>query len=121
MRGGLSFPGGNLICVCTKAWWKENDVAIQSSTLVHEMGHKVGMVSNGTGKLPDKVETFYEAKGHVGPHCFFDLGDQATYAGVTGNKCVMFGAVGAGSPTAFCVQCIPALSKMDLSAGWPPA
>lgn len=117
MRGGLSF-GANLICICTKAWWSAQGAGVQSSTAVHEMGHKVGMVADGTGKLPDKVATQYTAKGHVGPHCYFDLGDLATYGGVSGNMCVMFGAVGAGSPTAFCEKCTPAVRKMDLSAGW---
>jgi hypothetical protein len=121
MRAGLSFPGGNLICICTKAWWNEVGADMQNSVAVHEMGHKVGMVSNGAGKLPDKVETFYEAKGHVGPHCYFNLGEQTTYSGLTDNQCVMFGAVHSGSPTAFCVKCLPAVRKMDLSAGWPPA
>ena len=118
MRGGLSFSDGNLICICTKAWWQDQGAGTQSSTAVHEMGHKVGMVADGTGKLPDKVETQYIAKGHLGPHCFFDLGEMDTYAGVSGNKCVMFGAVGSGSPTDFCEKCIPAVRKMDLSTGW---
>ena len=118
MRGGLSFPDGNLICICTKAWWQLQGADVQSSTAVHEMGHKVGMVADATGKLPDKVETHYKDKGHVGPHCFFDLGERDTYSGVSGNKCVMFGAVGVGSPTAFCEKCTPAVRKMDLSAGW---
>lgn len=121
MRGGLSFPGGNLICICTKAWWRVTSAGMQNSVAIHEMGHKVGMVSNGAAKLPDKVVTFYEAKGHIGPHCYYDLGDLPTYAGATGNQCVMFGAVGADSPTAFCPKCIPAVRKMDLSAGWPAA
>ncbi len=118
MRGGLSFSGGNLICICTKAWWQNQDAAVQSSTAIHEMGHKVGMVADGTGKLPDKVETHYEGKGHVGAHCHFDLAVLDTYVGVSGNKCVMFGAVGAGSPTVFCEKCVPAVRKMDLSTGW---
>ena len=118
MRGGLSFTDGNLICICTKAWWQNQGAGVQSSTAVHEMGHKVGMVADGTGKLPDKVETHYTAKGHVGPHCFFDLGELDTYAAASGNKCVMFGAVGVGSPTEFCEKCTPAVRKVDLSTGW---
>ena len=118
MRGGLSFTSGNLICICTKAWWQTQEADVQSSTAIHEMGHKVGMVANGTGKLPDKVETQYDAKGHVGSHCHFGLAVLDTYVGVSGNKCVMFGAVGAGSPTDFCEKCTPAVRKVDLSAGW---
>ena len=119
MRGGLSFPDGNLICICTKAWWEDIDAAEQNTTATHEMGHKVGMVSDGTGKLPDKVTTLYNGKGHVGNHCHFDLPVQASYAGVSGNKCVMYGAVGTGTTSAFCENCAPAVRKMDLSAGWP--
>ncbi len=118
MRGGLSFNGGNLVCICTKAWWTEQGAGVQSSTAVHEVGHKVGMVAEGTGTQPDKVETQYTDKGHVGSHCYFDLGVLATYSGVAGNKCVMYGAVGDASPTAFCEKCTPAVRKMDLSAGW---
>src|SRR6185503_10052123 len=65
MRAGLSFPGGNLICICTKAWWQDLSAAEQNATAIHEMGHKVGMVADGTGKLPDKVQTYYDAKGHM--------------------------------------------------------
>lgn len=119
MRGGLSFPGGNLICVCTKAWWQNITEAEQNTTAIHEMGHKVSMVVDGTGKLPDKVETLYTGKGHVGNHCHFDLPVQDTYAGANGNQCVMFGAVSEDGPSAFCEKCAPAVRKVDCSDGWP--
>jgi hypothetical protein len=33
------------------------------------MGHKIGMVSDASGSLPDKKATFYDdSKGLVGPH-----------------------------------------------------
>jgi hypothetical protein len=118
MRAGLSFPGGNLICICTKAWWQDLSAPEQNATAIHEMGHKVGMVADGTGKLPDKVATYYDAKGHVGPHCHFDLPVQDSYSGASGNKCVMFGAIDENGPSAFCVKCLPAVRKLDLSAGW---
>ena len=70
MRGGLSFPGGNLICVCTRAWWTTISTADQNQVIIHELGHSVGMVAKGTGKQPDKVATHYDtSKGHVGDHC----------------------------------------------------
>lgn len=118
MRGGLSFGGGNLVCICTKAWWRKKSATSMNSVAIHEIGHKVGMVSDGTGKLPDKVATHYKDKGHVGDHCYFDLGVLDTYSGVSGNECVMYGSVGSSPPTAFCENCAPAVKKVDLTEGW---
>ena len=115
MRGGLTFPGGNLICICTKAWWQGIDQTEQNATAVHEAGHKVG---DGTGKLPDKVATQYSNKGHVGNHCYYDLPVMDSYVGAEHSQCVMFGEAGDHPPTAFCPNCAPAVRKMDLSEGW---
>ena len=76
------------------------------------------MVADGTGKLPDKVATHYLDKGHVGDHCYFDLGELDTYSGVSGNKCVMYGSGGSNPPTGFCEHCAPAVKKVDISDGW---
>jgi hypothetical protein len=118
MRMGMSIPDGNMICICTKVWWGSVDAAEQTSVAVHEMGHKVGMVCEGTGKQPDKVTTLYQNKGHVGNHCYFDLGELDSYSGVDGNQCVMYGAIATPPLTAFCEKCLPAVRKMDLSPGW---
>ncbi len=121
MRGGLSFGGGNLICVCTRAWWRNKSTAAQNRVIVHEMGHKVGMVADGTAGLPDKVATHYDSsRGHVGNHCYFGCPDgQARYDSRTdtsNSKCVMFGATnGKGK---FCTNCEPAVRKVDISDGW---
>ncbi len=122
MRGGLSFGGGNLICVCTRAWWQDESEASQNQVLIHEMGHKVGMTPSGTGKEPDKTATFYDnTKGHVGPHCHSGLpAAQARFDGAGDNAastCVMYGAT--NGKTAFCNVCTPAIRKQDLSTGWP--
>jgi hypothetical protein len=122
MRGGLSFPNGNLICVCTRAWWKTESTADQVQVMIHEMGHKVGMVPDGTGVLPDKPATYYDAKGHVGPHCHEGIpAGQAKYdsrADGNASKCVMYGAT--NGKTAFCAKnCAPVIKKVDLTAGWP--
>lgn len=114
MRGGLSV-GGNLICVCTRAWWRNTSTVDQNQIMIHEMGHKLGMVADGTGKLPDKTTTHYTQKGHLGPHCHEGLPVKASYSSDKGT-CVMFGATSA--ITAFCSNCEPAVKKMDLSAGW---
>ncbi len=117
MRGGLSFNGGNLICACSKAWWQNKAAARQNEVLIHEFGHKVGMVANGTGKLPDKVSTWYDGKGHVGDHCHNGVPLTTTvFNSTTGTTCVMFGAT--NQKSAFCANCKPAVRKMDLSAGW---
>ncbi len=113
MRGGLSFGGGNLICACTRAWWRTISTASQNQVLVHEMGHKIGMVPDGTSL--DRTPNQYTGKGHVGSHCHTGLPVQASYSGSTGT-CVMFGATHANP--AFCADCAKAVKKVDISAGW---
>jgi type VI secretion system secreted protein VgrG len=114
MRGGLSFPGGNLICVCTRAWWANKTEAAQNQTMVHEMGHKVGMVPDGSSL--DRTSTQYTGKGHVGSHCHAGLPVRSSYSGASGSRCVMFGAT--NGITAFCADCAKAVRRVDLSKGW---
>ncbi|MDB5746959.1 MAG: hypothetical protein JWP72_1807 [Massilia sp.] len=123
MRGGISFFGGNLICVCTKAWWSTVDTKMQNEVIVHELGHKMGMVADGSGKLPDRTVSLYDdAKGHRGNHCFHGLSaTQSRYdssADASRSKCVMYGAANGFSD--FCVNCASAVWKVDLSDGWEP-
>lgn len=122
MRAGLSFGGSNLICVCTKAWWKNKTAAQQNEVIIHEMGHKIGMVPGGTGTLPDKTDTFYDStKGHVGTHCHHGIPtgqtryDSATDASLS--DCVMYGST--NSHSAFCEHCAVAAKKQDINSGWP--
>ena len=115
-RAGLSF-GGNVICICTRAWWQKISTDEQNQIMIHEMGHQCGMVPDGAGIKPDKVSTYYYGKGHVGPHCHMGLSASLTsYGGVTGAKCVMFGQI--SDVSNFCSNCTPALKKVDLSHGW---
>jgi type VI secretion system secreted protein VgrG len=123
MKGGISLFGGNLICVCTKAWWSAVDAKMQNEVVVHELGHKMGMAPDGRRKLPDKTDSWYDdAKGHRGNHCFYGLSaSQTRYdsdADVNLSKCVMYGATNGHSD--FCVNCAPAVRKVDLSDGWEP-
>jgi type VI secretion system secreted protein VgrG len=123
MRGGFSFPGTNLVCVCTMAWWTAIDTKAQNQTIVHELGHAVGMVADGSGKLPDKTATWYDtSKGHFGNHCFYGIvANQTRYdsgADLARSRCVMYGA--ANGIGAFCANCAPAVCKVDLSDGWRP-
>lgn len=121
MKGGISLFGGNLICVCTKAWWSAIDAKMQNDVIVHELGHKMGMSPDGRRKLPDKTDSWYDdAKGHRGNHCFYGLSaSQDRYdsdADADLAKCVMYGATNGVSD--FCVNCAPAVQKVDLSDGW---
>jgi hypothetical protein len=116
MRGGLSFRGANLICVCTKAWWTQKSAASQNQVIIHELGHQYAMVADGTGTGPDRVATQYAGSGHVGNHCHNGVAAQANYGAVTGATCVMFGATNA--PTSFCGNCAPAVKKQDFSGGF---
>lgn len=127
MRGGLSFGGGNLICACARAWWNDKSADAQEQVVVHELGHKVGMVSNADpasesgSPLPDRPSRLYSAHGHVGNHCCNGLSDaergEASYSGLTASStCVMFG--GTNGVLAFCDLCTPVMKKLDLSAGW---
>lgn len=115
MRGGVS-KGGNLIVVCTRAWWRTESTASQNQVMVHELGHKIGMVSPGTGKLPDKPAKHYTGRGHRGDHCHQGIALATTFSSTTGTTCVMFGATNGVS--AFCSDCAPAVQKMDISDGW---
>jgi len=115
MRAGLSMGSGNMVCICTRAWWGDTTTAEQNQVMIHEIGHQYGMVADGTGKLPDKVAKYYSGKGHVGGHCHAGLAVLASYNGVSGSDCVMFGAT--NGKTAFCADCSPAVKKLDLSAG----
>jgi hypothetical protein len=117
MRGGLSFPGTNLICVCAQAWWTDISGDDQNQVAIHELGHTLGMVPLGTGTVPDKPTTQYTGLGHIGSHCHFGTPVSTTSYATASGTCVMFGAT--SSYTAFCANCAPAVKKLDFSAGWP--
>lgn len=116
MRGGLSFPGTNLICVCTKAWWREKSADSQNETIIHEMGHQFDMVVDGSGSGPDRVATQYDDSGHVGSHCHNGIAAQADYSDEDGSTCVIFGAT--NDVSTFCANCAPAVKKQDLGDGF---
>ena len=115
MRGGLSFGGTNLVYVCTRAWWDDISSADQNRIAIHEVGHRLGMVADGTCSAPDRVATHYTGKGHKGPHCHYGIPALDDYSDSSGD-CVMFGAVSGHSD--FCPECAPAVKKLDLSSGF---
>ncbi len=117
MRGGLSFGGGNLICVCTRAWWQAIDAAEQVSTMSHELGHKIGMVSDDSSL--DRTTNQYTAHGHVGSHCHTGVtlpSGNFDDSAISSTTCTMFGSV--NGHVDFCEHCAKQVKKVDLSAGW---
>lgn len=114
MRAGVALGNGNAVCVCTRAFWRSESNAQQNAVMIHEIGHKVGMVPNGTGV--DRSPTQYDESGHRGSHCHNGITARANYGGVAGSTCVMFGETNGLS--AFCANCQPGVRKNDLSAGW---
>lgn len=123
---GVAFYNSNLLCVAAMSPWEPVTMDYQQQTLVHEIGHLIGMVPSGpewvqahpdeadmdASKL-DKGPYFYSQFGN---HCHFGLpASQATPA-YTGS-CVMFG--GDCLSIRYCVNCAKAVRKVDMSRGWP--
>jgi hypothetical protein len=127
MAGGVSVGGGHTIAVCTRGFWENVSDAMQNHILIHEMGHKVGMVADGVGKSPDKVDTYYDkndAPTHIGGHCHFGIPDSNNpfdkddkFPNYDNAKCVMFGATKKEN-IKFCENCRPAIRKVDISSGF---
>lgn len=132
MRGGLALGSNNVAIVCTRAWWKTKTNDAQVHVMIHEVGHQVQMVPDGTGIRPDKVATHYwggnkaanptkSDKGHVGDHCYNGNADgQARYDASADRDnaiCVMYGSTKDANQT-FCANCKPSARKVDISGGW---
>jgi len=94
--------------------WKDIGSLVQNRVITHEIGHQLGMVTDGSGKLPDKVPTLYTGRGHIGNHCRAGLHLRSDYSSLSGG-CVMFGS--ANTKDHFCRHCVVALKKLDLSKG----
>jgi hypothetical protein len=117
MRAGLA-SSGNLVIICTRGWWQNESTSGQNEVMIHEIGHMIGMVADGSGSLPDRTATQYTARGHVGSHCHSGLAlrDSFSSGSNAGSNCVMFGSTnGVG---AFCANCAPAVRKIDICTGW---
>jgi len=118
MRAGIAL-GDNVIVICTKAWWRNTPTTKMLDVMVHELGHKVGMVSDGTGKKIDSTAKLYTGQGHRGPHCSngytYDAGAR-TWSSAAGTKCVMYGST--NGVREFCDVCEPAVRKTDCDVEW---
>lgn len=122
MCGGFSFLENNIITVCTKSWGLMTTEDVQLRTMIHETGHQLGMVCDGSGKLPDRVVTFYDEHGHTGRHCNNGLSESQKTKPVYGEEeiirsiCVMYGC--GNGKKAFCSNCAEALRKLSLEDGF---
>ncbi|MBT8073254.1 MAG: hypothetical protein HKP21_06065 [Xanthomonadales bacterium] len=123
--GGFAYTGINLLAIATKSWWKTKNLGGASKTVIHEVGHKVGMVAHGDkaayGSTPAAIATSLARKNtlpnshgnlygdvrgtndqdHRGPHCSKGAAWDATKARGqrwSGNPgCVMFGSNAIGA------------------------
>lgn len=123
-RAGISL-GGNVICACTKATWATRSEPNQLKTIIHEMGHKIGMTANGLGKMPEKITSFYDnSQGHVGKHCHTGIATRPAtekYTSFTAPDqaaCVMYGSSMMSNTSSFCAECKKAVRKVDISSGF---
>lgn len=126
--GGYSEPYVNIITVAKSGWFNPFTDAKRLQILNHELGHKVGMVPDGTGQELDKPPGHYTGKSHQGPHCkagglTYDpaRGSGKKWHGVP--SCVMFGATSCYDPTTnrhkgttkdYCADCQKLVKKLNL-------
>ncbi len=115
MRGGFGKDGGDIVTICTKADWKPLGYSDQIKAVIHEMGHMLGMASDGKKRDLDVVPTYYNnsnAPGHIGDHCCSGITSGAPYDSVSAKSqanCVMYGAI--NNSLSFCSECTKRVRK----------
>lgn len=130
--GGYSDPMANFITIGSAGWQAAYPESKKVQILIHEVGHKVGMVADGKGRAPAAPPNLYgniretvgaqkeNNKGHSGPHCEKGMtynGTAKTWSGTPG--CVMYGATASGghaAPKTFCSDCEKVVRKLDVDA-----
>lgn len=114
-------PG--VIFSATRNRFEKRSEAEQISSVLHEVGHALGMVPT----LHEQgVEAHMYQYDYNGSHCRTGLGAKGSPgdyhtdpASVTAaNMCLMFGLIHDPPLYAFCADCRAALRKVDLSAGF---
>ena len=110
----------NLLSPFTKTLLNPTKAA---ALMIHELGHKLHLASDGSGSLPDKQSHHYPtmttAPWHQGPHCSTGVPASTaltTAAAQTAATCTMWGFL--KTSKVFCPECKTSLRKVDLSAGF---
>lgn len=85
---------------------REGDPASPRAVLLHELGHVLGLV-------PEGQPTYYEGRGHQGPHCSTGVSSLAA-AEYTGGTCIMFGRAGEQCQGDLCAECKGSLRRLPL-------
>ncbi|MGD8377133.1 MAG: hypothetical protein PVF68_13440, partial [Acidobacteriota bacterium] len=115
---GLSLANENLVTIASRDDAGNRVRArTQLNILVHEIGHKIGMVPGRQGDRDlDTQSTYYDGRGHSGGHCRHPSPLLATYSGVNPSpppSCTMFGDIRTNTD-AFCPNCLPSVRKLDV-------
>ncbi len=113
MMGGMASQGGDIVTICTKSNWQNASINQQIKTIIHEIGHMIGMTStNGNKKRGlDGLPTWYDntnTPSHKGDHCFYGITVAPPYdstAAMSQSKCVMYGGVSGSTLSSFCQEC----------------
>jgi hypothetical protein len=126
---GAEFYDMAVVAIAMREDWNPTSPIVRAWVLVHEVGHKLGMVADGTGNLPKGPDTVYGVPGkpydprHTGRHCHEGISWLGTIGwrpkDKKGPACVMFGAATLGdhnTPTTFCGNCSPVVRKLDLGS-----
>jgi len=124
--GGYCPASAHMIVMATRSNWKDllpDDSTAVTAALIHEMGHKLGMVASGSCLSPDRPGGFYPTGKyagctHRGNHCETGATYQSDGYWSGEPQCVMFGDDRAPK-TNFCSDCKPAVRKLDLHRSGP--
>ena len=128
---GISFSTLNIIYMRTRSLGSKRDELEQNETIMHEIGHQLGMVSPGQCPIGAEYEEKYKYselydigldKGlnyydqysvetsHKGCHCDFEDNVE---------RCIMYGSGVAQRKSGFCPDCSSKVAKTDLTSGVP--
>ena len=115
---GLSLSSENLVTIASRDCdGKKVKKRTQLNILVHEIGHKIGMVPGRQGDRDlDTQSTYYHGRGHSGGHCRHPSPLLPTYSGVNPApppQCTMFGDIRTNTEK-FCPKCLPSVRKLDI-------
>lgn len=122
--GGLSYGGSNFTVIGTRFTTplvgRPLPSALVMGILVHEIGHKIGMVpgTQSDRVLDVQTATHYTGRDHQGNHCAHGVPKPfpPSFNSARGISpdCTMFGNASTVSTSVFCTECQKSLRKLDL-------